>query len=124
MPLKFGKVQMADLGLLQFFAVYSTNFIFHVSCSNLLCMLLLTSSRTISILAEKIPNWLFHCNFLNFTSIILPCDNFKSFLYMYVYLDKIYYACYELRMLHNSNGLTLQKQKLSSVIHFFVVIDI
>ena len=55
-------------------------FSFHLSCSNVFCMLLVTSSRTSSIMAEKIemPDLL---HFPHFTSIILPCgcNNFKSF---------------------------------------------
>ena len=55
--------------------------VFHVSFSNLLCMLLMTSSRTSLIMAEKKKKWPIYCDFSHFTSIIWPCgrDNLKSF---------------------------------------------
>ena len=54
---------------------------FHISFSNLLCMLLMTSSRTSSIMAEKKKKWPIYCDFSHFTSIIWPCgrDKLKSF---------------------------------------------
>ena len=44
-------------------------------------MLLMTSSRTSSIMAEKKKKCLIYCDFSHFTSIIWPCgrDNLKSF---------------------------------------------
>ena len=54
------KVKMADL--LRFFSFYINNLtlwaiymksFFHVSCSNLLCMLLISSSQTSSIIGEQ-----------------------------------------------------------------------
>ena len=54
--------------------------VFHISFSNLLCMLLMTSSRTSTIMAGK-KKWPIYCDFSHFTSIIWPCrrDNLKSF---------------------------------------------
>ena len=52
--------------------------------SNLFCMLLITSSRTSSVMAEKKSKWPIYCDLSQFTSIILPCgrDYVKSF-FMY-----------------------------------------
>ena len=72
------KIKMADL--LQFFAFYVNNLtlwarhdnlqkVFHISSSILLCMLLICTSWTSSIVAEKIQ-WPINCDFLHFTSII------------------------------------------------------
>ena len=47
--------------------------VFHVSSLNLLCMLLVTSSRTSSIMADKKFKWPIYCDFSHFTSIIWPC---------------------------------------------------
>ena len=54
--------------------------VFHISFLNLLCMLLMTSSRTSSIMAEK-KKWPIYCDFSHFTSLIWPCerDKLKSF---------------------------------------------
>ena len=53
----------------------------NLSWSNLLYMLLMTISRTISIMAEKHRNGLFIAKFSHFAPLILPYgrDNFKSF---------------------------------------------
>ena len=55
--------------------------VFHVSFSNLLFMLLMTSSRTSSIMAGKKKKLPIYWDFSHFTSIIWPCgrDNLKSF---------------------------------------------
>ena len=56
----------------------------YVASSNLLCMLLISSSWTSSIMAEKKSTWPIYCNFSHFTSIIWHCgrDNLKSFFYV------------------------------------------
>ena len=59
-----------------------TSKVFHVtvsSSSNLLCMLLITSSRSRSIKVEKNSKWPIYCDFSHLTSLILPCgcDNFE-----------------------------------------------
>ena len=58
--------------------------VFHVYFPNVLCMLLMTSSRTSSIMAEKKIKMADYCVFSHFTSIILPCgrDNLKNLLCM------------------------------------------
>ena len=43
-----------------------TSKVFHVSCSNLLCMLLKTSCHTSSIMAEKKSKWPIFCDFSHF----------------------------------------------------------
>ena len=55
--------------------------VFHVSFPNLFCMLLMTTSRTSSIMAEKKFKMADLLDFSPFTSIIWPCgrDNLKSF---------------------------------------------
>ena len=76
---------MADL--LQFFAVYLNNLtlwarlllIFFVSCSNVLCMLLIiTSFRTSQIMAEFFFQWMIYLNLSHFTSIINLVDAITS----------------------------------------------
>ena len=54
--------------------------VFHISSSNWFCILLISSSWTSSIMAEK-KKWPIYCDFSHFTSIIWPCgrDNLKSF---------------------------------------------
>ena len=44
-----------------------------VGTINFLCMSLITSSRTISIMAEIFFKWPIYSDFSHFTSIILPC---------------------------------------------------
>ena len=52
----------------------------YISSSNWLCMLLISSSWTSSIMAEK-KKWPIYCDFSHFTSIIWSCgrENLKSF---------------------------------------------
>ena len=72
---------MADL--LRFFAFYVNKItckVFHVSSSNFLCMILISSSRTSAIMAAKKSKWPIYCDFSHFTSTICLCgrDTLKS----------------------------------------------
>ena len=65
--------------------------VFHVTSSNLLCMLLISRSRTTSIMAERNSKWPINCNFMHFTSIIWPCgrDIWKRFSCILLLLLKV-----------------------------------
>ena len=58
--------------------------VFHISSSNLLCMLLISSSWTSSIMAKKNSKWLIYCDFSHFTSIIWPCSLCKYYIVYHI----------------------------------------